>query len=571
VSIEYRIFNATKGITIDNTTRLFSVDEYSVAPDGNCLEATFRCVPKGLVDGFGNPAQVSVRDTIFIQTRPVGGTFTNKWFGFITLAGNPRSDNVETFRAIGLKQRFYETILGMTPFIAAGDVGTMANTVLDGALLSVASIDLFTFPSGNRDIPTVGFQNGVRYPLAESAGDALDALAATVGQFVVPTSTTYTYDGITYNAGDVVPPITWGVRADPTSNAATFFFRRLAPSIGTYNETDLNVDVTWPAISGEEVVNGPVLQYFPNMDWSVLGNPRIFGTNPRGLTLPVAQPMLWSLQLLGQIQRLVQVPNPSDYLEELTGFTVAPNGTMSSINNAFNGNPANSADGTNAQLIEYQAIVAAAAQAQTVTPAQAVVRLDIEYGDTIGFFVDIGQRATQSSPFESRAWRARYTQNTLESTGRIRLDLPVLPPLEFLEEAATINVDFYSLEVNVTAIPGPNGSGGTLRVFDMRPFAPSTPSSFVTAKRLAESYQRLAAQEVTDVKVFGDEARRTRIDLTPEVGSVIEVPVERIQYSITTAEGITTTYHAGQAYDGELVSERVVLEGLARRAVRSNG
>jgi hypothetical protein len=86
---------------------------------------------------------------------------------------------------------------------------------------------------------------------------------------------------------------------------------------------------------------------------------------------------------------------------------------------------------------------------------------------------------------------------------------------------------------------------------------------------LQSLYEVPLVEEVTNVKVYGDEPLFTNIDLTPEVGSAIEVPVERVQYSVTTAEGVTTTYHAGQPFDGELLSERVVLEGLARRAVRS--
>jgi hypothetical protein len=153
---------------------------------------------------------------------------------------------------------------------------------------------------------------------------------------------------------------------------------------------------------------------------------------------------------------------------------------------------------------------------------------------------------------------------------RLSIDFPVLFQSEVAQLAET---GFWNFTYNVTiqAIDGPNGGGGTVSVFDFRPFVPALPGDTQVADQLVQAFRRPIVQEVTDVKVFGNEPIRTQIDLTPEVGSVIEVPVERIQYSITTAEGITTTYHAGQAFDGELVSERVVLEGLARRAVRSIG
>jgi hypothetical protein len=558
VSFEYRLLAGSQ--TIDATNGLFSVDDFSFTPDGNCTEATFRLVPRSTT------SPILPRTPLQIQVKNSSGVFINRWVGYITLAGNPRSYNVETYRAVGLKQLLYDIYLTKTYVFPSADVATQADSVLTGALESAVSLVGFSFLT--RDVPTLSFTNGVLYPLVGLAGEILDNLASTVGQFIVPTATTYTYDSVTYAAGDVVPKVTWGIRATPTSATPTFFFRRTFDNVGAFAETELDVDVEWPAISGEEQVTEPVLLYYPNMDWSKLESPRETGAFARPFTIPVAQPMLYKANSLSQAQRVFQIPNPDDYLLELTLFGAAPSqiGTFSSLNQAFDGDSATAATGANGNGFEYFVFSNfATSQSQSITPGQTVARLDIEYGDTIGAFIEVGHRT--STPGPTRIWRARYTLPPLDTTGRVTFDFPILPPVEFLADTAA-NV-FWETLVQVIAIPGPNGSGGTLSVFDARPFAPTTSASFALADSLVAMFRIPVPAEVSNVKVFDDEPILTQVDLTPEVGSVINVPVDRIQYSITTAEGITTTYHAGQAFDGELVSERVVLEGLARRAVRS--
>ena len=561
MSYEYRlnIFTPTGDFTLTPADELFSIDDVSFTPDGNCTEATFRCVPSVTAQ------PITPRSTVYFQTKDSGNNWINRWLGYVSLAGNPRSKNVETFRAVGLKQRLYEVQLTKLYGLASADPAAQADAIMTAVFDSASTLNGSTFAF--RDAPTLGFTNGVLYPLVGSAGQILDNLAATVGQFIVPTGQTYTYDGVTYAASAVVPKVIWGIRATSNNAAPTFFFRRTFTNAASYAETDLDVDVAWPGLSGEEVISEPVLQYFPNMDWSKLGNARETGANARFFTIPVAQPMIYKAHSANQSQRIVQVPNPNDYLEELTVFTTGPTGTggFTSFANAFDGNPATSVDGNVGDGLEYfVSSTFSTSQTQSITPGSTVLRLDIEYGDTNGAFVEVGHRATVG--VTTRIWRARYTLPAQTDTGRVRFDFPILPPVEFISAA---NFTVWDTIVFIVATAGPNGSSGTVKVFDARPFAPTIIGSTVLADRLAAMFRVPVPAEVTNVKVFDDEPLRTRIDLTPEVGSVIEVPVERVQYSITTAEGVTTTYHAGQAFDGELVSERVVLEGLARRAVRS--
>jgi hypothetical protein len=570
VSFGYRIrtFSESTGSPKANMTPargVFSVDEYSIAPDGNCLEATFRLVPTQIVDVLGNPTTILPRDTMVIETRPNPSTaYTVVYAGYVALAGNPRSDNVETFRCVGHKQRFYEILLARgSAEIPSDDVATMANTVYTKLFQNALFPEISG--TGGFSAPLLGFTQGRRFPQLESIGEAFDALAATVGRFVVPTATTYTYDGVTFNAGDVVPPVTWGVRAN-----GQVFFRRALPNVSALAETDDNVDVTWPAISGEEVVDDPLLVYYPGMDTR-----RITDLRLRNLTTqasrdlePLFQPMFYRPLTPNPTQRLVQLPEPGPYLLNwFPAWTVNAN-TFSNPDDAYDGNPATAATGTAASVGGpfIQLVIGGRSVAEPF-----VVRLDASFGDTSGIQVDIALNASVSG--QTQSYVIQFIPESPPEAGaltRLSIDFPVLFQSEVAQLAET---GFWNFTYNVTiqAIDGPNGDGGTVSVFDFRPFVPALPGNTEVADQLVQAFRRPIVQEVTDVKVFGNEPIRTQIDLTPEVGSVIEVPVERIQYSITTAEGITTTYHAGQAFDGELVSERVVLEGLARRAVRSNG
>jgi hypothetical protein len=563
VSIEYRIIvigqnNAAKG-TITAAEAIFSIDEYSIAPDGNCLEATFRLPPKKL------SFSILPRDVVRIETRPnSSASFVPRYLGFVTLAGNPRSDNVETYRCVGLKQRYYELVLstvGRAAEIASNDVATMATSVREFAF-SQSGFPAIAGESGNvLEAPLLSFTAGRRITQLESAGSAFDGLAEQVGRFVVPTSSTYTYDSVTFTAGQVVPPVTWGVRA----NGQTFF-RRTLPMTGAFSETDVDTDVQYPALSGEESITNPVIVYYPGMDLTRVQPLELrnvsAGTN--SVIEPVLQPWTFKSIAGNATQRVFQLPNPEPYLvNALSEFTATTN-TFGSPTNMFDG------DSTSASTGVLNAVVDLSNFAGYILDnAPLALKIDAEFGDQCG--MDFRAQYTFTVSGVNYRYTMRYVPEAPNEVTRLTLYFPVLIPVSVLSFVDSVGGFFSFVLLTARVIAGPNGSGGTANVYDFRPFKSRLVADASVATQLAASFQRLPANEVTNVKVFGEREIFTQLDVTPQVGSVIEVPVERIQYSITTAEGVTTTYHAGQAYDGELVSERVVLEGLARRAVRSNG
>jgi hypothetical protein len=564
VAFEYKLevygpSGAFKGEIIQ-TNAVFSVDSYDVAPDGNCLEATFRMKPGS--GGF----TIALRDVVFIFTRPDGFSgWVPRYSGYVTLAGNRLSDKVETFRLVGLKQRFYERVP-----IHSSSAG-LAGAVIAGADVASMAIDLFAASDANGNIvgvlnnavdaPSLTFQQGDRFTQLQSIGDNLDALAASVGRFIVPTSETYAYDGVSFTAGQVVPPVTWGVRADGSR-----FFRRALQNVLVVNESDLDKDIQYPALSGEDVVNRPVLLYYPGMDltnitefeWSIIG-----GGGVQDL-LPVFQPWTFRLNPINASDKVFQLPDPQSFLVDAQSLFTISTDTTSNGSNAYDGNSTTFASATNGEILTWQR--------STVPLPEAFVgvSLDAEFGDDISifvlatfFYID----NTNTGYFQTLYKPVAPTE--VGAKTRLRIMFPFFLPAQVYQRVNDNDDEITTLALAFFAVPGPNANTGTAKIYDFRPFMSALPSDNSVATRLAEAYARPAVTSVANVKVYGEGELFTSVDVTPLVGSVIEAPVERVQYSITTAEGITTTYHAGQAFDGELVSERVVLEGLARRAVRS--
>jgi hypothetical protein len=280
---------------------------------------------------------------------------------------------------------------------------------------------------------------------------------------------------------------------------------------------------------------------------------------------PVWQPWFYRRPVNDPVDRLVQLPNPETLLLNATSLYTISTDTFTNSTNITDGDPNSFGFANVSNTFEF------VRGSVDLPQANYGIRIKAEFGDTIGLRVD-GDFNFSVSGVNYR-YRWRWTPEATAETGGVTL-LNVTFPILMQADVFKFVQDNGALgTVNVAArsIDGPNGSGGQLKLYDFRIFQSTLPTNASFANRLSDAYSRPPVQTVTNVKVYDEEPLRTRVDVTPLVGSVLEVPVERVQYSITTSEGITTTYHAGQPFDGELVSERVVLEGLARRAVERNG
>src|SRR5690606_8101545 len=81
--------------------------------------------------------------------------------------------------------------------------------------------------------------------------------------FVVQSGTTYAYDGVTYRPGDVVPAVTWGVRAghetgEPSIIQGHMFFRRPRGAL-RLDELQDRLDVAWEPVAADAVVDSVVV------------------------------------------------------------------------------------------------------------------------------------------------------------------------------------------------------------------------------------------------------------------------------------------------------------------------
>jgi len=176
------------------TDEISEITEFPVGGDGDCLEANF--LGKTTLGLVG-------RSIVTLEVN--NGSWIPIWKGLNTTVVDPRSKKLERYQLIGLKQRYYEIFID-EPFIEAGPIHTMVTSILSQAKYQPAGVT-------GVSVPVLGFSEGRRYPNKESIGTFLDYMASRLGGFIVPTATTYVYNGTTYTAGQYVPPVTWGVLA----------------------------------------------------------------------------------------------------------------------------------------------------------------------------------------------------------------------------------------------------------------------------------------------------------------------------------------------------------------------
>jgi hypothetical protein len=214
------------------TDEISELTEFPVGGDGDCLEANF--LGKTTLGLVG-------RSIVVFQTTANGTDWDDRWRGLNTTVVDPRSKKLERYRLMGLKQRLYEIFID-EPEIDADTCSAMVTSILTQAKYRPDGCTGFV-------VPVLGFSEGRRYPNKESVGSFLDFMASRLGGFVVPTATTYVYDGVTYTAGQYVPPVTWGVNA-----AGVIFFRR-AQNSRAYADGTGGVTVDYSTASAEGVVS----------------------------------------------------------------------------------------------------------------------------------------------------------------------------------------------------------------------------------------------------------------------------------------------------------------------------
>lgn len=545
MSLTWRILvtapDGTPKTTITSTAQVASIDSLQVDGGGSCLEASLTAVPTAV--------DLGPRDVITVQASSDGfaSVLASFFKGYITSAGAQRGSRLQTFRAVGLKQRAYEVPITAAR-IAGADVATMAygvfNTYLNPAIVRGADL-LFGSPR------LLGFQLGDRYPALETAGDLLDALAATVGAFTVPAGESYTYNGHVYAAGELVPAVRWGAGVN-----GLWFFHRPQGRVAL-NEGARRVDVEWTARSAEEVFDRAILIYATELNGDAVvrtaAGEQIAEPNPRPLFLASGSGPY-------QATRVEVLDAPLDFMVDDPASQMS-SGTITDPGNAYDGNP-----------LTYAEFLGAGESLLVQSQEPGIARVRVRVNDQT-----IGISATAVPPnveIELSWWNGA----TLRGSSTYRLDptvaaeertviLPVLAPAAFADVLTGFD-RVYRVRVY--------GASG-VRCYELAYFVPEPDA----AERLAEALQRPPTPEVATIRYQGvintigavltPTGHPAVLELTDLTGATVAMPVERYDASLTVDGGALLTVHAGQAFDADAEAQRVVLERLARRAVAKGG
>jgi len=499
-----------------------SLDSFDVEGSGNCLEARFRCVPS-LVD-------IRPRDVIELEVSEDGGSsYTRVYRGYIVVAGNARSTEIEAYKAVGLKQRFYDKVNTMS-VVDGDDIATMASYVhsqlitdsyLPGGVASLSA-----------DAPTLSLVLGNRYPQLESVGETYDALAEQAGAFIVASGTTYTYDGVTYEAGETVPAVQWGVDAD-----GNLFFKRWQRDALVAAEDDDDKFVRYNDVAAEKVYDSVELVYAAQDQVPFSGETLVFfpATNNRKVLLQnvVLTPLSRRFDFGGDENSTLRVlaADPLAVMLEET-LSISSEFGVTSSSNAFDGDDATYAtfSGSGGQIVFTTPSV----------PDGGILRCIFQVTSaTNEFIIDAGDNNI-------------FYENV--DTGSREFITPILPGHSLIDgDAFDVGSPWQIIGTNI-------------RLYSFEFYVPAVDNSGSADSVFARNFLTSVNTDVAEVSQFGSLGLVSQtMSFTPAGESAVSVPVERVSYSLSTREGLVTTYHLGQAYDAELLSERAVLEALAQR------
>lgn len=546
---------------VDGDGGIVSFDGFDVDSAGNCLTMQFQALP--------SRNAIGPRYIITLQLYDTGtSSWVNAWKGVVTTVGTTRSDRVQTYEALGLKQRMYEAPIVRLPYwpyasLTSTDAADLPAFSLTGPL------GVTVYPGVTRDsdsTPTTGFSIGTAQTDFQIFGDFLDQRAAQVGAFIVPASETYTYDGVTFNAGEVVPPVRWGVDAD-----GYFFFRRVFDSSLAVDETDPNVSVEWQPVSTENQFTFPYLVLFAGGPQAnvvtVLSREATSSTtvdmtgNAFGaLSLQPTTAVFPGVSDAPLIQKVITVTNPLDYyIRRSESF--AANADWNDL-----------ADGTDGDLTTYASVYAGAAVAHATGQAvdwsdPSVIEIDAEAGDVIVLWyssdapVPILRTGSKSASIGPTTYT--WTNEVVYEFPATNTDTEIIPrqvviPLNPPAPATSNTID----PVQFIKILGVTG----LRIYDCAMFEVDTD----VRDRVFQSLIKPLQQEAAIVDLQGYQGIATELDIAPgDGGTNVIMPVERVEYRITIDGGVTTRYYAGQRYDADLEAEAIVLDALVRRLTQT--
>lgn len=530
---------------------------WSVRGDGDCLDAVI----------VGSGLDLRARDIVGIQVTPTPDGDEDDleavWWGWVITVGDKNDPGLQEWRLVGGSQRLREVINRLTR-INGSDVARMAKAALD---LNFGTSQFRQLPTGIRyddaRFPDTGFELGLRAPHFETVGETLDALAAAVPQFeVLGGGPSYVYDGRTYHPGQVVPPVSWGVRAGreggvPAEPGGWIFFERVDDADATgpgaysrgeeFDELRDGLTIQWEPIAADVVIDSVVVVVAdqPSNELTEVPDHSAFGTpsSVGGPYDPVAYVLERALEKPYDAWKRVEAPTLDvfKHVPFVDGWTKAVE--VSNPGNIIDADPATYSSNTES-AVEFEVRIEGSDWTSLAhKPTATKIRYSALRG---GFRLRIAPTAADFGLGNS--WELK-----LEDTEGAQREVVVVHPWPHTPaDGASWTIDYGGDAVD-------DVQPDDLRVYDLQALALDEE----VVDRVARSHLKPPPQRVGTVDVPNRILKpSTRLRLTLASGEQLDLPVATLQHAVTREAGLTTTVRLGQELPAPLQAEK---DQLARR------
>jgi hypothetical protein len=540
--------------TIGMTAPIQSFNSLRLRGDGSCEEGSFTALVSAL--------DINPRDILVIEASEDNSSWTPIYSGVVTSPGAKRSFDVSQVLMVGLNKRISEVVVDEQTY-ASNDLAVVVRSIAQSFLPDGVIYDAAL-------IPDVNFTIGVVKTQFNYLNDIFTTLAQTAPGFVVPVGQTYTYDGITYEEFETVPPMTWGVLPN-----RKFFFKRVT-GISSYIEEVDDVKIEYDAPSAEDICT------------------RVIFYAVDGVTfrdgIAISKPNL--VNLYGEVSKVLTVSAGPEIVDTISSISTV--GTLSvGANGQTNFNGLEATNNSGSSWTTYTNSVASYLSDNN-SATRVRLRIDTErIGSTDSYSVvgfPYGMRVSLSAnkfvesitikgktfedgdaPLSPRGLRivtrrfdsatgiatpfANSTTNTSGSPTTFDLTIPIAA------EASAIDVMIEILAVVIPPIgqtsPGFSFYDAYIELETLQ--IVTRPLLFNAADRIAESLFKAPVLERVEIQKPGVEPPVPKVNVEFLSTSPATLDVAEIEYSITTQGGFETMFRLGQGINAELLAQAALI------------
>ena len=490
--------------------------------DGDNVEAVIRGV--GL--------DLRPRDIVRIDAAATpGAALVPRFWGWVVETADPRARGLVDVRLVGGSGRLKEITT------QAANLGSMrGGTEVASMALAAAALGSSPPPRMTRpaSFPSTTFQLGWYATAFTNVAQVLDDLALTAPGFTVEPSSSYTYDGVAFNPGDVVPPVTWGTR--PTAAAAEIFWRRATDGTTlVLDEVTDGLTLEFAPFSVEELTDRVTLLLVEEtqFDHLQLAESAVLNDN-RIPPVPVAHRYAVPGATL-HAARTERIP-ALDGMTTAAWAAAATSTNLSGVSNAFDGDAGTYASNT------------AAGDCSVGRAAALTTRgVEIHYSS----FVPVQVSLASTIPFfRSLAW------TELQATDGAQSVVTLLTPFGWATDA-----DVNNVTVGITATAD---AAGDVRIYNVRGLKPDAP----TLDRMAKAFVSAPLSSVATVVVPNRVVAPTpRTTITLADGSTLTADVGVLEVAITPSRGLETTLRLNHSLAAAAATTRALIDGRIRAGV----